>query len=103
MRAAILAGSTSVEPAATKPTAKGWLPCHAIDREDHSASAAIFVGEGKARGRYRDMGGSGLSLSFWEFAGKFGGYGDWREARRHFAHKVGTSLPVGAEPKRPAD
>src|SRR5207247_1485534 len=49
-------GLKRLKLAATKPTAKGWLPCHAIAREDHSASAAIFVGEGKARGRYRDMG-----------------------------------------------
>lgn len=78
---------------AGNPRTSGWQPCHAIDRADKSASAAIFVASGDARGRYRDMGGSGLSLTFWEFAARFGGHGDWREARKYFAHRAGVKLP----------
>ncbi len=86
------------------PTQKGWLPCHAIDRKDNNASAAVFVGNGPSRGRFRDMGGDGLSLNLWEFAARFGGFGgDWKEARKSFARKAGVSLPGGGEPKRPAD
>jgi len=92
-----------VVPTQSGPTQAGWQPCHAVDRDDKNASAAFFVGKGTARGRYRDLGGSGLSLGFWEFAGRFGGYGDWREARKHFAHRTGVKLPAGSEPQRPED
>jgi hypothetical protein len=85
------------------PTSKGWLPCHALDRKDNTASAAVFVGSGSARGRWRDLGGEGLSCSMWEFAARFGGFRDWKEARKHYAKRAGIQLPGGAEPKRPID
>ncbi len=85
------------------PTGKGWLACHAVGRSDGTASAAVNVGEGGMRGRYRDMGGEGLSLNLWEFAAKFGKHGDWRAARKHFAEKTHAALPAGGEPKRPDD
>lgn len=88
-----------------RPT--GWLPCHAMGRDDNSPSAEINVGEGPARGRYRDFGGGdGQTLSLWEFAARFGGpsFGnDWRTARRHFATKAGVDLPKGKEDDVPAD
>lgn len=89
--------------ASDKPTANGWLPCHAVDRADKTASAAVNVGEGPARGRYKDHGGCGLSCSFWEFAARFGKFADWRAARKHYAAKTDTPLPNGSEPKRPDD
>jgi hypothetical protein len=85
------------------PGPRGWQPCHAIDRADEHASAAVNVGPGTARGRYRDLGGAGDSLNLWEFAARYGGYGDWREARKYYAHQVGVKLPGGPEPKRPED
>lgn len=82
-----------------QPSASGWLSVHAVGREDNNPSAAINVGDGPVRGRYRDMGGEGLSLNLFDFAAKFGsGFGgDWREARRHFARKAGVKLPSGEE------
>ena len=86
------------------PTAKGWLACHAIDRADGTASAAVNVGENpQMRGRYRDLGGDGTSLGLWEFAAKFGRHRDWRAARKHYADTSGVPLPAGSEPMRPAD
>jgi hypothetical protein len=85
------------------PTDKGWLACHAVDRKDGTASAAVNVGIGPARGRYRDMGGEGLSLNLWEFAAKFGRFPDWRAARKHFAERAGVELPKTGDPKRPDD
>ncbi len=85
------------------PTGKGWLACHAVGRADGTASAAVNVGETPMRGRYRDMGGDGLSLNLWEFAARFGKFPDWRAARKHYADKVQASLPAGGEPKRPED
>jgi hypothetical protein len=84
-------------------TDKGWKACHAFGRDNRNASAAVNIGEGQARGRYRDMGGDGLSCSLFEFAGRHGGYGNWREARRFYAHKAGVALPSGSEPKNPID
>jgi hypothetical protein len=88
---------------AKPPSASGWKECHAIDREDSSPSAAVNVGRTSARGRYKDLGGDGLSLGFFDFAARFGGFSDWREARRHFATAANLSLPRGAEPKNPLD
>ena len=85
------------------PTNKGWLACHAMGRADDTASAAVNVGDCGMRGRYRDMGGEGLSLNLWEFAALFGKFPDWRAARRHYADKAGQSMPAGGEPKRPDD
>lgn len=85
------------------PRQNGWQPCHAAGRQDNKASAAVCI-QGAARGRYRDLGGSdGQSLSLWEFAARYGGHGDWREARKHYALRLGIKLPAGTEPRRPDD
>lgn len=88
--------SLGVEFAQDEPTAGGWLACHALDRDDDHASAAFNVGDGAARGRYRDMGGAGASGSLWEavavLMGKFDG--DWRKARGYFAARAGVALPA---------
>lgn len=76
-------------PSNAKPKPDGWMACHAIGRDDQKASAAINVGDGAARGRYIDKGGDNDSLSFWDFAVKFGGYADWRTARDYFLGQCG--------------
>ncbi len=58
-----------------KPTQKGWMPCHAYDRQDRTASAAIH----RTAGIYVDK-GSGLKLSFFDLAVAIAGFKDWREA-----------------------
>lgn len=74
----------------------GWRACHAMGREDRSASAAVNVGDWPLRGRYRDLGGTAESLSLFDFAAKYGTFGgDWKEARREFAKKAGVKLPSG--------
>lgn len=82
-----------------KPSAAGWLACHARGRNDKNASASINVGDGPARGRYHDFGGGGESLSFWEIAAdedpRF--RKDWRLARRYYAEQTKLELPDGDE------
>lgn len=77
------------------PNGSGWLSCHAIDREDRSPSAAVCVaGKNGTLGLYKDLGGSGdKAISFFELAAKLGSFHDWREARRHYAEKVGVKIP----------
>jgi hypothetical protein len=53
----------------------GWVPCHAIDREDRNPSAAVH----ERTGSYCDL-GSGLRLSFFDLAATLGVYPDWRAA-----------------------
>ena len=76
------------------PNKGGWLECYAFGREESSASAAVNVGGGKFRGRYKDMGGSGLSGSFFEIAAMMGPFADWREARDYYASRAGIEIPA---------
>ena len=91
-------------PSNARARATGWMPCHAMGREDNSPSAEINVGDGPARGRYRDFGGGGETLSYFDFAAKHGsGYGsDWRQVRNAKARDLKIKLPLGAE-EVPAD
>ena len=59
-----------------------------MGRDDKSPSAAICVASGPQRGRYRDLGGNGDSLSLFDFAAKFGTFGDWEDARREYGKKA---------------
>ncbi len=91
-----------------RASASGWLSCRAISRTDASPSAAINVGEGPLRGRYRDLGGNGDSLTFWDFAAKYAAgddFNDWKSARKHFGKKVGLgkNFPRGDDDDRPED
>jgi hypothetical protein len=86
-----------------EPNADGWLECHAIDRPDESPSAAVCVQSANgAIGRYRDLGGSGTSCSFWDLTVKLSMFPDWKRARAHYAAKTGIVIPVigGSVPKR---
>ncbi len=83
--------------------ATGWLPCHAIDRDDSDPSAEINVGDGPARGRYRDFGGDGQSLSLFDFAARYSSISrDWRDCRSHYAKQTQVKLPDGSD-ELPAD
>src|SRR5262245_11390503 len=73
----------------TRPTSNGWLSCHAVGRDDRSASAAVNLNTG----RYKDHGGDGDNLSFFDFAAIHGGHGDWKAAREHYARQVGLHQP----------
>jgi len=60
---------------AGRPNAKGWAPCHAIDRDDVHPSAAIH----QESGSYVDH-GSGTKLSLFDLGASLGIYSDWKEA-----------------------
>lgn len=60
-----------------------------MGRDDKSPSAAICVESGPSRGRYRDLGGNGDSLSLFDFAAKYGSFANWEEARREYGKKAG--------------
>jgi len=66
----------------------GWIPAFAIDRQDQNPSAAINV----ETGCYKDSGGIGQTLSFWDAQVKFGPHLDWYSALQEFAKKTGTKL-----------
>lgn len=70
------------------PTTKGWIECHAIDREDVSPSAGINI----KTGVYSDRGGNGLTCGFLDFALKFGHHGRWIDVVKHYAEKAGVKL-----------
>lgn len=92
----------NVRIAGRQASPSGWLACHALGREDKNASAAINVSAGPLRGRYRDLGGGGDSLSFFQFAALYGSFADWRAARDHFAKQAGLSKhsPRGDDSRR---
>jgi hypothetical protein len=82
----------------------GWIACHAYDRADTHPSACFNVGVGEHRGRYKDSGGAGKSLSFWEAACEIGHVGaDWKEARKKLAEAASVALPTSKEEHLPAD
>ncbi|MGC1276399.1 MAG: DUF3987 domain-containing protein [Planctomycetaceae bacterium] len=60
----------------------GWRQCHAIDRDDRTPSATFNA----ATGHYRDHGGDGVGLSFFDLAAALdpAGFPDWRAAKDHF-------------------
>lgn len=72
------------------PNAKGWRECHAVGREDDRPSAAVNV----VSGLYHDSGGEGETLSFWDFALRFGpDFGQFKDVLKHYADKAG--IPLG--------
>ena len=73
---------------AGKATQRGWVPCHAVDRQDDRASAAIHV----QSGQYVDR-GSGVSLSLFDLAARLGIYHDWQDALQQLGaiHNVSRS------------
>lgn len=81
--------------ASDQASPEGWIPCHAIDRDDTTPSAAVNI----HTGRYKDHGGEGDNLSLWDFAARHGPFLDWKAARDHFATKAGVDLGTNAAPE----
>jgi len=79
--------------------AKGWLVARAWGREDKDPSASINV----KSGRYKDHGGEGQNLGFWDFCAHIGKFPDWRAARMHFADRLGISLETKKRDPKPDD
>lgn len=77
------------------PTAKGWIRCYSLDRDESTPSTGICV-DGERRGHYKDHGGRYSNLI--AFAAKASGL-EWREQRDKFAKQLGLSLP-GTEEAR---
>jgi hypothetical protein len=76
-----------------QPSAFGWLPCHAMGRDDEHASAAVNIGMGPSRGRYKDFGGDQVSLGLFDFAAKYGPCSSWKDAREFYSLKAGVAKP----------
>lgn len=92
-----------VEATAKSPSANGWVACWAVGRPHGNAPSAGFNVQ---TGHYRDFGGEGEALGLFDFAARYGDFNnDWREARKHYAKKVGLSkrLPKKEQEARPID
>lgn len=74
----------------------GWIPCHAMGREDKTPSAAVNA----RTGVYVDRGGQGEAIDLFNFAVKYGHAADWRDARKMFATKAGLAKRL---PKKDTD
>lgn len=80
-----------------RPRASGKISCHAIGREDRTASAWVDL----KTGRYGDSGDiAGHSLSLWDFAALHGNQGTWQAARAHFARKAGVKVGKSNPPDK---
>lgn len=71
----------------TESNSKGWVPCHAIGREDKSPSAAINLESGV----YKDQGGEGACYSLFDFAVRSGAFADWKAALTEYAKRAGLA------------
>ena len=66
----------------------------AFDRKDKKPSAAICIDPNhESYGYYKDQGGEGAYLSFWDLASAMGKFSDWRQAQKHYGDKVGVPHP----------
>lgn len=80
-----------VEFARPTPNAKGILECHAVGRRDEVPSAMVNV----RTGVYHDSGGSGESLSFWDFALEYGpAFGRHIDVLRYYGARAGVEVPT---------
>lgn len=92
-----------VEITARQPSSSGWMSCWARNRPHGNEPSAGF---NVHSGHYRDFGGEGEALGFFDFAARYGSFGgDWREARKHYAKKTGLHrrLPKKDQEQRPID
>lgn len=71
-----------------RPSSSGWLQCRALGREDNSPSAAINVSDDDLRGKYKDLGGTGESLSLYDALAKFGKFGTWKDVQKELATRA---------------
>lgn len=80
-----------------KPNAKGWVACRSADVDtDRSPSAGFCVADSPMLGRYKDF-RSGRTCTFFDFAARQRGAGEWKQARNHYARQTGIKLPDGEE------
>ena len=79
------------------PNGKGKIQCHAIDREDTTASAFVDC----RNGVYHTKGGSGETLDLFNFALKYGGpeYSDWLPTVKHYAELANIPLEARKDSK----
>lgn len=83
---------------AGRARSSGMIECYAAGRDERRPSACVNL----QTGRYIDKGGAQENLSLWDFAAKYGTYGDWQAARRHYAQKAGVELGRQDKPRRKA-
>jgi hypothetical protein len=81
---AALARSWGLRIVARKPSPKGWLTCHAIDREDAHPSASFHP----VTGVYNDH-GELRRLAFFDLAVALGAYPSWLEAVQGLGARFG--------------
>jgi hypothetical protein len=84
---------------------RGWLSCYVFGKDasaQRTASAGCCVsGDEKELGRYKEFSGDGRAVGFFEFCATVAGkFKDWKEARNHYAEKLGVELPVKAKKKK---
>jgi len=80
------------------PKTNGWAECHAVGRDDANPSAAVNV----QTGRYRDLGGDGLSLSLYDLAVHLKRFSRWQDAREHYAARARVTIDA-KPPRDPAE
>lgn len=79
-------------PPGARPNADGWLPVHAIDREDKKPSAALNVGDDpNKRGRYVDH-GTQQGCSFFDLISRMPGtpFITGRDVYHHYGRQTGV-------------
>jgi hypothetical protein len=75
----------------SRANSKGWRECRAFGREDNDPSASVEL----KTGRYTSFGDGAESLSFFDFAVKYGQLGDFMDVLRHYAGKTGVAISPG--------
>lgn len=83
-----------------RPGEDGYAECWAVDRPhgDKPSAAVNFKS-----GHYRDLGGTGLSLSLFDLAALLRRFASWKDARDHYAAVAGVPSPAGGPPRDPAE
>jgi hypothetical protein len=87
-----------------QPKSDGWAECHAVGRADGSTDENPSAAVNCISGRYRDLGGEGLSLSLYDLAVHVRRFVRWQDARDYYAAKAGVKLEAnGKGPRDPAE
>ncbi|MBR0190499.1 MAG: hypothetical protein IJQ31_00355 [Thermoguttaceae bacterium] len=73
----------------TTPNADGWVSCHAYDREDRNASAAVNLNNGY----YIDLGDTDKNADFFKFAKRHYGFPSFPAVLDYYKEKYGLTNP----------
>ena len=73
-----------------EPKTDGWIECYP------NKSAALNV----VSGRYRDLGGNGENLSFWDLCVHLKRFARWQDARDFYAAKSGVAIDTSGKALR---